>query len=180
VAHRAQVVDFIRLHFLQDTGQVGGIGQVAVVQVEFRVRRVRILIDMVHTLGVERRGTTFNTVYFITFFQQQFCQVRTILPGNAGDESDFRHVYFSLLMKFFSFNAFAYHHCGLPRQTLFAGSDLKTLLRAPNRAIANRNTRCNKNIRCQPAFFANHNRRSGNIKMLTHKIVTAGAQITFL
>jgi hypothetical protein len=37
VAHRAQVVHFIRLHFLQDTGQVGGIGQVAVVQVEFRV-----------------------------------------------------------------------------------------------------------------------------------------------
>lgn len=42
VAHRAQVVDFIRLYFLQDTGQVGGIGQVAVMQVEFRVRRVRI------------------------------------------------------------------------------------------------------------------------------------------
>ena len=70
VAHRAQVVHFIRLHFLQDTGQVGGIGQVAVVQVEFRVRRVRILIDMIHTFGVERRRTTLNTVYFVTLFQQ--------------------------------------------------------------------------------------------------------------
>ena len=53
MAHRAQVVDFIRLHFLQDTGQVGGIGQVAVVQVEFRVRRVRILINMIDTFGVK-------------------------------------------------------------------------------------------------------------------------------
>ena len=53
VAHRAQVVDFIRLYFLQDTGQVGGIGQVAVVQVEFRVRRVRILINMIDTFGVK-------------------------------------------------------------------------------------------------------------------------------
>ena len=53
VAHRAQVVDFIRLYFLQDAGQVGGIGQVAVVQVEFRVRRVRILINMIDTFGVK-------------------------------------------------------------------------------------------------------------------------------
>ena len=42
VAHRARVVNFIRLYFLQDAGQVGGIGQVAVVQMEFRVRRMRI------------------------------------------------------------------------------------------------------------------------------------------
>ena len=83
MAHRAQVVHFIRLHFLQDTGQVGGIGQVAVVQVEFRVCRVRILINMIDTFGVERRGTTFNTVYFIPFFQQELCQIRTILPGDA-------------------------------------------------------------------------------------------------
>ncbi|SAD31442.1 Uncharacterised protein [Enterobacter cloacae] len=53
MAHRAQVVDFIRLYFLQDTGQVGGIGQVAVMQVEFRVRRVRILVNMIDTLGIE-------------------------------------------------------------------------------------------------------------------------------
>src|SRR5690606_32194279 len=46
VAHRAQVVNFIRLYFLQDAGQVGGIGQVAVVQMEFRVRRMRILVNM--------------------------------------------------------------------------------------------------------------------------------------
>ena len=53
VAHRAQVVHFIRLHFLQNTGQVGSIGQVAVVQMEFRVRRMRILINVIHTFGVE-------------------------------------------------------------------------------------------------------------------------------
>ena len=114
MAHRSQVIDLIRLHFLQDTGQVRGIGQIAVVQMKFRVSGMRILVDVIHALGVERRGTTLDTVHFIPFFQQEFCQVRTILPGNAGDESDFRHVYIPLyLSNLFSFYAFAYHHCGI-------------------------------------------------------------------
>src|SRR5690606_31814873 len=132
VAHRTQVVDFIRLHFLQDAGQVGGIGQVAIVQVEFRVCCMRVLVNMVHTFSVERRSTTLNTVYFIPFFQQQFCQVRTILSGNAGDESDFRHIYFLCTYQSFSVSTRSrITTAGLPRQILFAGSDLKTLLRAP-------------------------------------------------
>ena len=103
MAHCAQIVDFIRLHFLQDTGKVGAVGQVAVMQMEFRVCSMRILIDVVHTLGVERRSAAFNAVNFIPFLQQKLRQIRTILPGNAGDESDFRHVYIPLLIEFNQF-----------------------------------------------------------------------------
>ena len=34
VALRRQVVDFVRLHLLDDANQVGGVGQIAVVQLE--------------------------------------------------------------------------------------------------------------------------------------------------
>lgn len=52
VAHRPRVVHFIRL-YLQDAGQVGSIGQVAVMQMEFRVCRMRITVNVIDTLGVE-------------------------------------------------------------------------------------------------------------------------------
>ncbi|CAM6391620.1 hypothetical protein CISECK363B_11145 [Citrobacter sedlakii] len=69
MTHRAQVIHFIRLHFLQDTGQVGRVRQVTVMQMEFGVAGVRILINMINTFRVKRRGTTLNTVHFIPFFQ---------------------------------------------------------------------------------------------------------------
>ncbi len=182
MAHRAQVIDLIRLHFLQDTGQVGAIGQVTVVQVEFRVSGMRILKDMIHALGVKRGGTTFDSVHFVAFFQQKFCQIRTILSGNAGDESDFRHVYFlQTYQKLFSFNAFAYHHCGIATAKLICRKRFKnTAARTNHGAIANGNARRDKNVGRQPAFLTQGDGLRINIKMLTHIIVTAGTQITLL
>ncbi len=114
MAHRPQVVDFVRLHFLQDTGQVGAVGQIAIVQMEFRVGSVRILVDVIHAFSVKRGGATLDAVNLIAFLQQQLCQIRAILPGNAGDESDFRHNFIlQTYQKLFSFYAFAYHHCGI-------------------------------------------------------------------
>ena len=89
VAHRAEVIHFIRLHFLQNARQVGAVGQITVVQVKFRVAAVRILIDVIDTFGVKGRSTAFNPVNFIAFFQQQFCQIRTVLPRYAGNKCDF-------------------------------------------------------------------------------------------
>ncbi|CSE94041.1 Uncharacterised protein [Shigella sonnei] len=53
MAHCAQVVHFIRLYFTQNARQVRGITQVAIMQMEFRVAGVRILINVIHALGVE-------------------------------------------------------------------------------------------------------------------------------
>ncbi|STI85249.1 Uncharacterised protein [Escherichia coli] len=58
-------------------------------QMEFRVAGVRILINVIHALGVEGRCTTLNTMHLVTFFQQKLCQVRTVLSGYTGDERDF-------------------------------------------------------------------------------------------
>ena len=47
-----QIIDLIGLNFLQDAGQVGRIGQVAVMQSETGVLYVRILIDVIDPLGI--------------------------------------------------------------------------------------------------------------------------------
>ena len=51
---RAQVVDLVGLHLLQDAGQVRAVGQITVVQIEVAVIGMRILIDVVDALGVEQ------------------------------------------------------------------------------------------------------------------------------
>jgi hypothetical protein len=49
-----QVVYFIRLNLLDDSDQVGGIGQIAVMHDEPAVRLMGILIQVIYTVGVER------------------------------------------------------------------------------------------------------------------------------
>ena len=48
-----EVVDLVGLRFLHDAHQVAGVGQIPVVQLEVGVFYVRVLVDVVHALGVE-------------------------------------------------------------------------------------------------------------------------------
>jgi hypothetical protein len=70
VAHGAEVVDFVRLGLLDDTDQVGGVGEVAVVQDEVLVFDVRVLVEVVDSVGIERRCAALDTVDFIAFFNR--------------------------------------------------------------------------------------------------------------
>jgi hypothetical protein len=54
VAHRRQVVDLVGLHLLDDADQVRAVGQIAVVQHQVAVLNVRVLIEVVDTVRVER------------------------------------------------------------------------------------------------------------------------------
>ena len=83
---RAEVVDLVRLHLAEDAGEVGAVGQVAVVQAEARVLDVRILVDVIDPLGVEERGAAFDAVDLVAFFEQELGEVGTVLSGDAGDE----------------------------------------------------------------------------------------------
>ena len=87
-----QVIYFVGTDFRQQAREVGGIGQIAVVQFEAHVVDVRILVDMVDALGVELRRAAFDAVDIIAFSQQKFCQIRTVLACNAGDKGDFARV----------------------------------------------------------------------------------------
>ena len=83
MALRSEIVDFVRLDLLDDPNQIGRIRQISVVQLEPYVSLMRILVLVVDAIGVKRRGTTLDAVHRIAFFQQEFCQIRTVLPGNA-------------------------------------------------------------------------------------------------
>ncbi len=59
----AEIINFIRLRFLNDTDEVTGVAQVAIVQLEVGVLNVRVLVDMVDTLGVEQGRTALDAVH---------------------------------------------------------------------------------------------------------------------
>ena len=52
----AEVIDFIWLRFLDDTGQVAAVAKVSVVQLEAYVIYMRVLVNVIYPLGVERAG----------------------------------------------------------------------------------------------------------------------------
>lgn len=86
---RAEVVDLIGLYLADDAGQVAGVAEVAIVQLQACVIYMRVLVDVINALGVERAGAAFDAVHLIAFFKQQFGQVGAILAGDASDECNF-------------------------------------------------------------------------------------------
>jgi len=89
MALRAEVVDFVGLGLLDDAREVAGVAQVAVVQGEAGVVNVRVLVDVVNPLGVERAGAALDAVHDVAFFKQEFGEIRAVLAGDAGDEGGF-------------------------------------------------------------------------------------------
>ena len=46
---------------------------------------MRVLVDVVHPLGVEGAGPALDAVGDVAFFKQEFSQVGAVLAGDAGD-----------------------------------------------------------------------------------------------
>ena len=85
VALRRQVVDLVGLHLLHQPRQVGRVGHVAVVQVEARGLQARVVVQVVHPLGVQRRRPPLDPVHLVALRQEQLRQVRPVLPRHARD-----------------------------------------------------------------------------------------------
>ena len=66
----SQVVDFVRLNFLNDPDEVRRIRQVPIVQGETHGFFMRILIKMIDTIGVERGCASLDPVNVVTFREQ--------------------------------------------------------------------------------------------------------------
>ncbi len=86
-----QVVDFVGLHLLDDADQAGGVGEVAVVQDKAAVFDMRVFIQMIDTIRIKERAAALDAVDFVTFAEQEFSQVGTVLASNAGNEGFFIH-----------------------------------------------------------------------------------------
>ena len=65
----SQVINFIGLDFLDNACQIRAVRQIAVMQLEADIFFMRILVKMIHPLGVEQRGTPLDAMHFISLFQ---------------------------------------------------------------------------------------------------------------
>ncbi len=54
-------------------------------QLEVGVLDMRVLVDVINTVGIERTGSALDTVAGIAFFQQKFGKVGAVLTGDPGD-----------------------------------------------------------------------------------------------
>jgi len=46
---------------------------------------MRVLVDVVNLLGIERAGAALDALHDLAFFQQEFSQLGAVLAGDAGD-----------------------------------------------------------------------------------------------
>jgi hypothetical protein len=60
---RGEIVDLVRLGLLHDADEIGGVGHVSIVEIEGRPRFVRVVVQMVDALGIERRGPSLEAVH---------------------------------------------------------------------------------------------------------------------
>ena len=91
MALRAEVVDLVRLDLRQQRDEPGAVVQVAVVQGQPAGRLVRVLVDVVDALGVERGRAADQPVHLVALREQQLGEVRAVLAGDAGDQSGLGH-----------------------------------------------------------------------------------------
>lgn len=69
VAHRSEIVNLAGLHLLDDADQIGGVGQIAVVQFKLYIVDMRILIKVIDAVCIEQGRAAFNAMYDVAFFQ---------------------------------------------------------------------------------------------------------------
>ena len=81
-----QIVDLVRLHFLDDPDQAGGIREIAVMQGEIKSLLVRVVVEVIDAIGVDQRRPALDAVNRIALGQQQFGEISAVLAGDAGDQ----------------------------------------------------------------------------------------------
>ena len=85
----AEVVNLIGLDLADQSGEVGGIREVAVVEAEVRISHLMMLVDVIHSMRVEGGCSTLNAMDFVAFFEEELSEVGSVLSSYAGDEGRF-------------------------------------------------------------------------------------------
>ena len=89
MALRREVIDLGGSNLLQEANQVGGVGQIPVMQKEARSALMRIDIDVVDASGVKGRRPALDAVNHIALVEKKTRQQRAVLTGDTGDQRDF-------------------------------------------------------------------------------------------
>jgi hypothetical protein len=93
MALRREVVDLVRLNFLDEADEIGGIGEIAEMQEELDALLMRIGIEMIDAAGIERRRAPLHAMDGIALREQQLGEIGAVLTGGAGNQSNLgRHM----------------------------------------------------------------------------------------
>ena len=77
---RSQVVNLVGTHLADDLYQSHRVRQIAIVEV-----KMRFAFEVGDTLAIVHRTAADDTMYVISFLQQELAQVRAVLPRDTGD-----------------------------------------------------------------------------------------------
>jgi hypothetical protein len=83
VALRAEVVDLIRLHFLNGVQETAGVRQIAVMPNESSVAEMRVQVEMIDAIRVEQRTAALYTVDLVAPVKQELRQIGSVLASYA-------------------------------------------------------------------------------------------------
>ena len=56
---------------------------------DLRPKDVRIDVDVIQALGIEGARPAYDAVDFVVFVEKELSQIRSVLAGDAGDQSAF-------------------------------------------------------------------------------------------
>jgi hypothetical protein len=80
-----QVIDFARLNVVDQVAELPSIVEVSIMEKKLTFRIMRIRIDVVYPLCVERARSPNEAMNFIALLQKKLGKITTILPGDACD-----------------------------------------------------------------------------------------------
>src|SRR5689334_5358943 len=86
MALRSEVVYLVGLRDLHHPGQRHRIRHVAVMQDQAPAVDVGVLIEVVDTLGVEKRRAALDAVHLVTLLEQELGEISAILARDAGNQ----------------------------------------------------------------------------------------------
>jgi hypothetical protein len=86
MAHGSEIVDLVRLGFLNDPDEITGVAEVAVMKVKPGILNVRIFVDVIDPGGIEETGPALDAMDGVAFLEEKFSEVGTILAGDSCNE----------------------------------------------------------------------------------------------
>jgi len=60
---------------------------------EVFIRIMRILIEMIDSLGIEKGRSSLDSVYLVSLGQKEFCEIGSILSGYSGYNCFFHTIF---------------------------------------------------------------------------------------
>ena len=78
MALSTQIINFIWLNFLNNSYNICRISQITIM-------KMKLIIDMINSISINQRISTNNSMNFISFFQEKFGKIRSILSSNTSN-----------------------------------------------------------------------------------------------